>query len=229
MMQSHEVCARSRSRGPAGITIVELLVALAVMGIALLTLAATLGIANRSNRINAERVATSEARLLITQILQYHVRLAGYVGANPATRVGSLCGRSVDVPASGDRITVRYVEDRAYGATAPINTVKCSTGDEVTHVTFRAHDGFLLQNEAPVLDGVTGFEVLAYIDVNGDAIDVDEVDFETSPQELRNMVGVSMVVTLDADRPINLVIPFVNPQRAFIGTVQEEEEAEEEG
>lgn len=209
--------ARFRSANTRGITVVELLVALAVLGIALASLAAVLGGASRAYRLTSERVERSEATQLVTQVLQYHLRLAGYVGADPDDRIASLCGPSVAVPEDADAVTIRYYEDRRYGAATATNNFTCGL-DDVTVVTFDAADGFFRQNSAPVIGGVESFEVVAYFDSLGFEHDT----FPFTEATLSTATGISVEVTFENGDVAAVVVPFVNPQREFIDLTEEE-------
>lgn len=198
----------------SGLTVVELLVALAVLSIALGVLAATLSSANRAYRLTNDRVERAEATQLVTQVLQYHLRLASYVGADPDVRIASLCGASVAVPVDHDVITVRYLEDRTYGAITATNNFTCGD-DDITVVTFDVDGGFLRQNGAPIIGGVQSLEVVAYFDSFGLANDVFPLD-ETSESVLRTVTGIHVQVAFENGDLADVVVPFVNPQRVFI-------------
>lgn len=215
-MTMHPPHEHSTYKHVSGFTILELLVALAVLGIALAALASVLGGTNRAYRVTSERVERSEATQLVTQVLQYHLRIAGYVGADPNNRIASLCGPSVVVPANAQSVTVRYFEDRTYGAATATNNFTCGL-DDVTVVTFDASGGFFRQNAAPVIGGVDGFEVVAYFDTFGTENDT----FPFTEAALSTATGIAVRVSFENGDIADVVVPFVNPQREFIDISEE--------
>ncbi|MDZ7800520.1 MAG: type II secretion system protein [Trueperaceae bacterium] len=209
-------------RSSQGVTLIELLVALAIMGVLLAALASILNTTNTAYRTHARAVDQSEVRFLVTQILRYHVRLAGYVGST-GEQVNTVCGRSVEATkgsgSGSDALTIRYFEDRRYEADEPTNSTLCSNGDSVTHITFSASDGFFTQDGEAVVEGVTGFEVEEFVASSDEAI----APFEVSAEQLGQLTGVRIGVQFEEAAPLNLTIPFANRQNDFFGSVVEEE------
>lgn len=209
-------------RSSAGLTLVELLVAVAVLGIGLSVLAAVLVGANNANRVNYERVVSLEASQIVAQVLQYHVRLAGYVGYDRDDRVSSLCGPSFRVDKATevvggnvrqrDAITVRYFEDRTFGGSVSTNNRQCFD-DQVTRVTFDTDGAFLRQNGAAIVGGVTEFEVVEALTNAGSVLTAFPLDEE----DLLITTGVLMRVVFEDGTVTNVPVPFVNRQRVFQG------------
>lgn len=209
-------------RSSAGLTLVEFLVAVAVLGIGLGVLAWVLAGANAANRANYDRVVALEASQIVSQVLEYHVRLAGYVGFDRDDRVSSLCGPSFEVSEVrddddeylGDRITVRYYEDRTFGSTSSTNNLQCFD-DWITRVTFDVDPdgGFLRQNGAAIVGGIARLEVVEALTNTGDVF----TDFPLTSADLELTTGVLMRVEFDDGTIANVPVPFVNRQRVFLG------------
>lgn len=216
-------------RSSAGLTLVEFLVAVAVLGVGLGVLAWVLAGASTANRANYERVVALETSQIVVQVLEYHVRLAGYVGFDREDRVSSLCGPSFEVEtatvegARHDIITVRYFEDRTFGGSVSTNNRQCFD-DRITRVTFDADGGFLRQNGAAIVGGVARFEVVEALSGTGDVFTV----FPLDDLELEMTTGVLIRVVFDDGTVANVPVPFVNRQRVFLGTDQDVDDDEQE-
>lgn len=212
----------AQRRDQRGITVVELLVALAVLSIAFGILVSVLTSSAQANRVTAERVAIAEASQLASQILVYHVRLAGYVGASPDNRVGTVCGASVEIGPDGSSVTVRYFEDRLYGAETATNDFVCNTGDVVTHVTFSSDGNAMLQNGQPAVAGVTALEVVEYFVSGAGSSSV----FPIPPATLPLVSGLTLRLTFVDASTRDVLVSLVNPQRLFFDAELPIEESE---
>lgn len=206
-------------KGRQGITILELLIAAAVLGILLAGINSILVSGVRAQRVTAQVVDRSEVRLIVRKVLDYHLRLAGYLGADPAQQVGSLCGPSIETSGDGSTVTVRYFEDREYGAATPINNRECtfeSAVNPITEMSFSAGGGFLLQNGEPVIEGISGFSVIGFVGAAG--TDVSLVDYLNE-----GVLGTIRAVTVEVEfvegDSLIQTVPFVNRQALYTGTL----------
>ena len=137
-----------------GITVIELLIAAAIVGVVLAITLQLYGGTVRAYRVNEEVAETRQGIQAAISLLQYEIGLAGYrctdgsaltrtFGSSPLIAVDGSSGAS-------DSITVRYYEDRYVAGSC-----------ELTQVTYYVEDGSLFvdlnaefrdEDEAPAGD-----------------------------------------------------------------------------
>ena len=117
-----------RSAHPeAGITLTELLIAAAVLGITIVAITALLAQTTQAYRVNEESSRRQQEIEAAVQILSYDLALAGYTGTDLASVSRTFGGsptievrRGAASDGESDLLVVRYFEDasRSYGADA---------------------------------------------------------------------------------------------------------------
>ena len=161
MTSRQGVHARLRASARFGLTLVELLIALAVLSLMLAATAALIVGSARTQQAVDTQIRRTSTATAVTELITYEVALAGYSGTAAVPVASS--GSSVEVvlgTAEGvsDSITVRFLEDAFLGG----------EDDGQRLITYRVNaDGQLVREadgESSVLvDGVVELRVLEFI------------------------------------------------------------------
>lgn len=163
-------CSRPRpERRAAGFTLLEALVALAVLGLLLAVLARGLALAHQASAVVDERAEEQQVAGLASALLRYDLGSAGYARPDLAESFevpepALLLERRPDDP-FGDRLRVRYLEDREldvpklrdHGFSAGVD----GRGDPQLYR--REGSG----SRQPMVAGLTSLRVVALADGNG--------------------------------------------------------------
>lgn len=203
-------------RQRSGFTILELLVAAAIMIVILGALSGLFASTVRANRTNTRSSEGQQNAEAAVQLLKSEVALAGYRGTDtqasfrtfPAPTTSTL-----DVTADSstrDRISVRFFEDRPNGAVtnAGSPTVRTLTfGINSDSELTRQQDGGF--NRA-VVEGVTNLKVTSYRSLSSTGSVVTSPTMPTNKATLR---GLTVRLTFADTTTKDVAIALPNPQQ----------------
>jgi prepilin-type N-terminal cleavage/methylation domain-containing protein len=194
-----------------GITLVELLIAAAILSVLLGVLAAAFGLGARGYRATSDAALVQQRSEIASTLLSYEVGLAGYrgVGATYASNTFTTpTHRLVITRGSGgasDSIRTRYYEDRflqTTGATTVVRDVTYSIG---------AHGGVssLLRTANgtthPAIIGVTDLRVPSVVRADGTRLTLGTTLPTTNPA-----VALELVVTMLDGSVTRFTVGFQN-------------------
>ena len=215
-MQEEQVTpARHAARSRAGISLVELLVFMALLGVILAVMASLVASGGNGRRVNDQvnqRATTIET---VAQLIGYEVGLAGYRGTGAtAFQTNTFADRTLAIQrGSGtdpDSVTVRYYEDRFYdGATTPaLVEATYSIGDNANGVPslLRAENG---GPAVPVVTGVASIKLALLVRRTGEA--ENAASATVVPTDL---AGLSFDIELPDGSAGRFLVNLTNPQSA---------------
>jgi Tfp pilus assembly protein PilW len=197
-------------RNSDGITLVELLIAAAILGVLLAALTGLFTGSARGMQANQQLSDRQQNAAVAEQVLKYELGLAGYKGvtSNALTRTfpGDITlavtrGSST----SPDTVRVQYYEDRLYGegSAAVLRDVSFSVQTNKGKSYLARREGTGTTNN--LVEGVTNLKVTNYVRRNGD---IDPATSTIPP----TLVGLQLELTF-SDAPAKTVfISFQNPQ-----------------
>lgn len=206
-------------RSRSGITIVELLIAAAIVGVLLLITAQLYGGTVRAYRVNEEVSETRQGIQAAISLLQYEIGLAGYRCTDGSALTRTFASDpliAVDGTAGApDRITVRYYEDRYASGSCEFTSVDYFVEGGAL---YRQVDG---QAAVEAVQGVQDMQVVAWLNrANSEfAVPTSSANLNRPPD--RDLRGVSLRLDFldDAGRenPIIVTVGLKNPQCRTLG------------
>lgn len=199
----------------AGVTLVELLVFMALLGVILAVMASLVSAAGNGRRVNDQvnqRTTTVET---VAQLIGYEVGLAGYRGTGAtAFQTNTFADRTLEIQRGTgddpDSVTVRYYEDRFYdGATTPaLVEATYAIGDNADGVPslLRAENG---GPAVPVVTGVASIKLALLVRRTGEA--EPAASATVVPTDL---TGLSFDIELPDGTAGRFLVNLTNPQSA---------------
>lgn len=181
-----------RAKANQGLTVLEVLLAAAVLVILLGALAGVLASVRRSYQVTERTTREQETAELASQILHYDIRLAGYRGIDNEVESRNFSGPTLVVQeGDSDSISVRYFEDRF-------------TGGEVTEqaVTFDVTGGHLRRNGEAVVEGVTRLKVVEYVHRDGER--------STTKPPLNELAALALELEFTSGQARDVLIALAN-------------------
>lgn len=215
-----------RRTGQLGFTLVELLLASAIMAVILGALGNLFAGTTRAYRVNEEATNLQQTADAAGQLLMYEVGLAGYRGSDnnistrtfttpvllglvsvPASTLKIETGASTSVP---DKVFVSYYEDRNYSSSTTYNPTKLGTEFSVDT---SAHSLNRYASNDPekraVIQDVYNLKVLRYVRKNGRECNTVTPSTATTPADL---AALRLELTFTDGLKEQVVIALPNPQ-----------------
>jgi prepilin-type N-terminal cleavage/methylation domain-containing protein len=189
-----------------GFSLAEMLVACALLSLLLLSASAVHVEARRSTSLSEEVALRGQVIELASELLHYHLALAGHHGVNePAADLG---GPAMSIAAGatpgGDRMGVRYLEERWYREpevrTLYFDVKRDSNG---TWNLYQREAGATRQ---PAVQLVNALELVAYIAPDGSLLPSDTAP----PLEAR---GLELELGFAWGETRRITVPFAGVQR----------------
>ncbi len=197
----------------SGFTILELLVAAAIMAILLTSLAGMLGSTTRAYQAEDRASSERQVRESAQQQLKYEIALAGYRGTlksdydNTATSVGAApFVITPNTTGGSDQVTIKYFENRAYGSgTKEAKTVTFSVNTQ-TNTLVRTQGSSV----EPIAAGIRKLKVVRYLLKGATGSESDCVS-ACAATPSSNTVGVILALTFMDNSVQRIPINFQNP------------------
>jgi prepilin-type N-terminal cleavage/methylation domain-containing protein len=198
-------------RNHRAFTLVELLVAGAILGILLTVLANLFVSSNRASQ-RVDQLSDQQQQAQATrQVLQYELGLAGYKGTDNGFASRTFTGSTLTVTTGAnstqpDSIQVQYFEDRNYASTntTVARTVTFSIGDDNgTSSLFRRQD---TGSAVAIIPGVSNLKVASYI----------RHDDSKAVTEPNNLSALELNVTYTSGNQDTILVVFQNAQTITI-------------
>jgi len=206
---------RHRSRRPAGFTLLELLLALTLLGMLLLVFGRVLISSYRASQLGSELFERDLLRKVATDVVRYDVRLAGYLGSgSPVTMAAGLPTLAVERGRVGDsdEIQVRYLEDR-YLEPPRLREITFSVAKDSRNVynLYRREGSGRRQ---PAVAGVSGLTVVGVLTPSGAVLDPLEESLLH-----RRVTALVIELTFSWGEAVSFVVPLEMPQVPVISRV----------
>lgn len=204
-------------RQAKGFTLLELLVAAAIMIVILAALGGLFVSTIRANQINTRASEGQQNAEAAIQLLKSEVALAGYRGTDSGA--GTRPFVPPDAPtlvvttetSARDRITVRFFEDRYVTVSTSCPTIPCERtltfGVNSTNELTRQLDG---GNNFAVVEGITGLKVTNYSSLSATGTVTNST---TMPADRKTLRGITVRLTFTDTTTKNVAIALSNPQQ----------------
>lgn len=214
---------RNQSIRTGGFTVLELVIAMAVLGVILAATTGLLRTSYRANQVNEDASSRQQEIEAAVKILSYDLSLAGYRGTTEgAFSANTFTAPTLEVVRRGasdginDRIIVRYFEDseRLYGATDTCGspcTVLYDVGvdDEGVRLLYRRE---LNADEVGIVQEVESFQVLQFIRRTGPPVDVSAAASGTSVPVPADLAALNIEIRFTDGGVWRFPVGVTNPQ-----------------